>query len=136
MTGRRLGRETWSLVVPEDWSAELDGGLLTIEPEGHDFALQISTYFKEDDVTDADLSGFAAEYAPADCEPGWVEVGAFSGLWFETLEERAACRYWLLRNGQQMLFVTLVRDAGERGMHEDAVERALDTLRPEGEATA
>lgn len=119
-----FGRETWSLLVPDDWRAWHDEECATLVADDEIGALQISAAFKDSDVQASDLREFAAEHLEAGAKAKPTEAGDFVGFEIAFRDEDRFWRQWYLRNGRQMLFLTYNCDLESRSA-EDAVLRDI-----------
>lgn len=125
---RRFRSDTWSLTVPEEWSARNDEPVATlhnIDPIG---VLQISAAFKDTKVLEADLRGFASEHIAAGVKTRPCTAGDFVGFEIAFGDEESFWRQWYLRNGRQMLFVTYNCGADYRGIEDEIVRSSLCSL--------
>jgi hypothetical protein len=77
---RRFGRETWSILVPNGWTASHDTACATLVGSPAIGALQLSAAFKETPVLDEDLEDFAAEHLQAGATATRVVAGGLSGV--------------------------------------------------------
>ena len=133
---RRFGRETWSLGIADGWHGRHDPDCATIVAVPEVGALQISAFFNDSAVTDADLREFAAEHLEAGAISRKVTLGDFVGFTIAFGTKDEFWREWYLRNGGQMLFVTYNCDADQRGIEDEAVDEMLATLSAQGEHVA
>ena len=124
----RFGSETWSVVVPDGWRAQHDAECATLVPLAGGSALQISAAFKGTDVSDADLENFASDQLQAGAKPLPTSAGDFVGFEIAFREEGAWWRYWYLRNGSQMLFVTYNCSLPFQGRDNRSVRDVLSSL--------
>ena len=124
----RFGRETWSLVVPDGWRAWHDDECATLVGGGEIGVLQISAAFKDAEVSDTDLRGFAAEHLEAGAKPRLIKAGDFVGFEIAFSDQERFWRQWYLRNGRQMLFVTYNCGLESRGVEDGPVGATLASL--------
>ena len=116
----------WSLEVPEGWSHESDEDCTTFEhPEGVG-AFQVSSYRKDEAVTDDDLREFAGEIPLAA-----VSFGRFTGFRTRFSEDDTFWTKWWLRAGQQMIHATYNCSLADRGREDVEVSSMIDSLTPE-----
>lgn len=127
MTGR-FGRATWSLEVPVGWRAWHDDGCATLVGPDEIGALQISAAFKDSEVLDEDLQGFASDRLVAGAKPTAVRIGDFVGLELAFRDGDLFWRQWFLRNAAQVLFVTYNCYHQDRGLEDGPVHEALESL--------
>jgi hypothetical protein len=116
----------WSIEVPDDWSYEFGEDCTTFEhPQGVG-AFQVSSYRKDETVTDDDLLDFAGEL-PLTA----VSLGCLTGFITRFNKDETFWTMWWLRAGCQMIYVTyncLLPDCGR----EDAeVSRMIESLTPD-----
>lgn len=131
----RIGWQSWSLEVSDEWSVTEDPECLslTLSDEG---ALQISSARKHD--------GFVTPHDLLICQEerqlwgGWrpVQCGEFDGIAYDYTQDQIAWRRWFLRSGPILLFVTYngTPDAAER--EGEAVSIALESARMELDSAA
>lgn len=120
---------TWSLVLPDGWSAQQDDDCVTLSADAPLGALQLSAYFKDTEVTDDDLREFASEASDAWAAAQPCEAGDFRGLEV-TFDDATTCwRQWFLRHEHQMLFATYNCAREHRGREDERVRTMLQSLR-------
>ena len=115
----------WSLDLPEGWHAEVDDSCVTFCHTEDVGAFQVSSYRKDDVVTDADLKEFAGDIPLAA-----VSLAGFTGFRTRFSEGDTFWTRWWLRSGCQMIFATYNCDLADRGREDEAVAMMLDSLRP------
>lgn len=130
---RRFATESWSLLVPEGWSAQHDADGVSLFGEPGCGALQVSAAFKNDAVTDAELLDFAKERSK-DSAPTPTSVGELTGFELSRVEDGTYWREWYLRSGNIALFVTYNCDSEDRGREDEAIGEILDSLSVSGKA--
>jgi hypothetical protein len=97
---------TWQTRIPDDWTAVSDDTCVTLTPPDGTSALQISAYQKSTPVTDADLNDLAVEPLAAGAAPQPLTCGDYTGFTLAFIVADIFWRYWYLRCGPQMLFIT------------------------------
>lgn len=113
----------WSVEIPDEWNIEDDETCTTFaNPQGIG-AFQISSYRKDDTVTDSDLHEFADDIALME-----VSLPNVQGLEARFGKGEEFWRKWWLRSGQQMIFATYCRPSGERREEDDVVDSILNSL--------
>jgi hypothetical protein len=132
----RFGRDTWALVVPDGWRAWHDEECATFVASPEVGGLQISAAFKDSEVVDSDLRGFAAEHLDAGAKPRPTQAGEFVGFENAFSNDDRFWRQWYLRNGCQMLFVTYNCDSKSRGVEDGPIGATLATLVTTGQDVA
>jgi hypothetical protein len=128
---RALAARSWSIDVPAGWEHETEDTLDTFfDPDGVG-ALQISSLTKGGgDVTDAELIESIEDMKLAECPRVAAAFGPFTGYALEKLhDDGQAGRYWFLRAGPLLLFVTYFCDRQDAGKEARIVEKSLNTLR-------
>ncbi len=126
-----LAARSWSIDVPKSWEHEAEDTLDTFfDPDGVG-ALQISSLTKSGgDVTDAELIESIEDMNLADRPRAAAAFGPFAGYALEKLhDDGQAGRYWFLRAGTLLLFVTYFCEEKDAGKEARIVEKALNTLR-------
>lgn len=122
---------SWSIDVPKGWEHEAEDTLDTFfDPDGVG-ALQISSLTKSGgDVTDAELVESIEDMKLSDRPRTPAAFGAFTGHALEKLHDNGqAGRYWFLRTGPLLLFVTYFCEKQDAGKEARIVEKALGSLR-------
>jgi hypothetical protein len=109
----------WSLEVPDGWSHQQDEDCTTFcHPQGVS-AFQVSSYRKDEVVTDDDLREFAGEIPLAA-----VSLGQLTGFRTRFSEDDTFWTKWWLRIGRQMIHVTYNCPLSQSG-HEDVEVGAM-----------
>lgn len=91
----------WSIEIPDDWDLEVNDDCTTFtDPDGVG-VLQISSYRKDELVTDYDLREFADDVALTE-----VAFADLRGLYVRLIEDEISWTKWWLRSGHQMIFAT------------------------------
>ncbi|GEM_PF-6336136 len=119
----------WSVEVPDGWTHDVDDVCTTFEPPDRLTAVQVSSYRKDDVVTDDDLREFAGEIPLAP-----VLFGHLTGFRSQSSEGETVCTKWWLRAGHQMFFLTYTCPLAGDGREPVAVTAMLESLRPEYDA--
>ena len=113
----------WSLDVPEGWGHESDSDCDTFaHPQGVG-AFQISSYHKDDAVTDDDLREFAGEIPLAA-----VSFGGLTGFRTRFSEDDTFWTKWWPRAGPQMIHVTYNCSLADRGKEDPEVTTMIESL--------
>jgi hypothetical protein len=122
----RYESRDWSLEVPEGWSHEVDDSCATFcHPRGVG-AFQVSSFRKDESVTDDALREFAGDTPLAA-----VSLGRLTGFRTRFSEDDTFWTKGWLRAGRQMIHATYNCPLSEQG-HEDAeVSAMLESLIPE-----
>ena len=120
---------SWSLELPTTVSFvdEVDG-VFTFEPDAGFGALQLSSYIKDQTVTDDDLVEFLEGMLGQDQNLIEVMQGEFTGFIVETNEDKSWFRYWFLKCSSTMVLATYNCDFGARGREDRLVDGVLSTL--------
>jgi hypothetical protein len=121
----------WSVEVPEGWSQESEENCTTFgHPQGVG-AFQVSSYRKDETVTDDDLREFAGEI-PLTA----VSLGRLTGFVTRFSEDDRFWTMWWLRAGCQMIHVTYNCLLADRGREDAEVSRMIESLTPEHDTNA
>ena len=121
----------WSLDVPEGWSHEADEDCTTFEhPQGVG-AFQVSSYSKDEAVTDDDLREFAGDIPLAA-----VSFSRLTGFRTRFSEGDTFWTKWWLRAGHQMIHVTYNCSLADRGREDGEVGIMIESLSPEYDTNA
>lgn len=113
----------WSLEVPDGWSHDSDEVCTTFEHPTGVGAFQVSSYRKDQDVTDEDLREFAGEIPLAA-----VFCGQFTGFRTRFSEDETFWTKWWLRSRQQMIHITYNCSLADRGREDAEVSSMIDSL--------
>ena len=116
----------WSLEVSEGWSHESDEDCTTFEHPKGVGAFQVSSYRKDEAVTDEDLREFAGEIPLAA-----VSFARFTGFRTRFSEDDTFWTKWWLRSGQQMIHATYNCSLADRGREDVEVSSMIESLAPE-----
>ncbi len=96
----------WKIELMPEWIGEDDEECATIyHPDGVG-ALQISSYTKEDEVTQDDLKEFASEHIEAGAKIVEAKTGAFEGFTFAFGIDNEFWQYWYVSSGKTALLIT------------------------------
>lgn len=119
----------YNINLPDGWTVENEADYTSFYlPDGIG-DLIISSFEREQEVTDDDLEEFAADHIDSDVDSEEVEYGEFTGFSFcYDIDEEYLCE-WYLKSGNLMLFITYscaLED--EDNSEEDIVESMLDSL--------
>ena len=109
----------WSLEIPNGWSHDEDESCTTFARPHGVSAFQVSSFRKDESVTDDDLREFAGEIPLAA-----VSFGQLTGFRTRFSEDDTFWTKWWLRAGRQMIHVTYNCPLSESG-HEDAEVSAM-----------
>jgi hypothetical protein len=113
----------WSLEIPDGWDHEQDDTCTTFtHPQGVG-AFQVSSYQKEEAVTDGDLREFAGDIPLAA-----VSFGQFTGFRTRFSEDDTFWTRWWLRAGRQMVHATYNCPLSERGREDADVSAMVESL--------
>jgi hypothetical protein len=124
-----FGGPSWSLSLIEDWEAEHDAECDSIYNPNGVGALQISTLKKQTVVTDQDLKALASQHSESDVKINQVFSGDFSGITFSLVIDDDYWRYWYLRSGFVVLFVTYNCNLEDKAVEEKQVNLILNSLK-------
>jgi len=120
--------EWWSMDLPEEWQAEQDEETIVIGDDDGVGMIEI-TALEQRDATVADLNELASQVFPEEMNAQPAQVGEFSGLYVQYLDEDDAVREWLLQKDGQILLVSYSCDAENAGLDDEIVDEILSTLR-------
>jgi hypothetical protein len=126
---RVLEAGDWSLLLPDEWFAEKEDGVIFIGDRDGVGCLEISELRRSDDSPASSADAAMEELL----EPGvaWsrAHCGSFSGFKGAFTEDDAALREWYLSCGDLLLYITYSCDPSNAGMDDAAVDEMLETLR-------
>lgn len=119
----------WCLMLPSEWSAEQEDGIVLITDQDGIGELAITTLFGESGDTDGSKTvEIANEESPEVRAWSAVKMGAFSGVTGQSIAEGAVLNEWYLGRGAALLYCTYTCDVEDDGLDIAAVEDILDTL--------
>jgi hypothetical protein len=116
----------WSIEVPEGWRHYSSEDCTTFEHPKGSGAFQVSSFRKDEAVTDNDLRDFAGDIPLAA-----VSFQRFTGFRARYSEDDAFWTKWWLRAGQQMIYATYNCSLAHRGLEDVEVSSMLASLEPE-----
>ena len=120
----------WTIELAPGWSAEEEEHGVTITRPGGAGALQISAAWKEAGlVTREDLLDLT-DSIPTGTPLHETEVGAFSGLEAEYVDEGRAWRMWWLRSANLMIYASYSCALSKQGVDDGHVFAMLSTFQP------
>jgi hypothetical protein len=128
----RYDSTDWSLEVPDGWSGQEDEDCATFcQPKGVG-AFQVSSYRKDEPVTDDDLREFAG-----DIQLVPVSFERLTGFCSRFAADGTFWAKWWLRAGQQMIHATYNCPLADRSREDAEVSAMIQSLTPEyGEPSA
>ena len=129
--------EWWEATLPPGWSGiyEDDCADFTSDSEDDIGALEISAHRNAETlaVTDVDLEEMVAEEVienGALLKP--VQLGDFTGFYFDYQADGVYWRTWILRCSRTMLYATYNCEPADKGKEDEPVEQILATLKIRG----
>jgi hypothetical protein len=128
-----VATESWTLELPEEWSAEEDEaeGVVVIEDEDGVSCIEISALVLESGtVGDEDLAEFSRDLLEEGLKPQTVRVAGWSGTLFEHDDEEFHWREWFLRQGAHFVYAGYHCLREHAGMDDAAIAEILATLEP------
>ena len=122
----------WCLMLPLEWSAQQDDGVISITDQDGIGELALTTLVKEPGElganTEAALTELAALESPEVEEWAAARFGAFTGLAGRFQDDGTHVREWYLDYGKALLYITYICDLEDAGMDDAAIEEILGTL--------
>ena len=126
-----VATESWTLELPEEWSAQEDEDVVVIEDEDGVSCLEISALVLESGaVGDEDLAEFSRDLLDEGLKPQAVRVAGWSGKLFEHDDEEFHWREWFLRQGAHCISPGYHCLREHAGMDDAAIAEILATLEP------
>lgn len=129
---RVLETDWWSLLLPDEWSAEREDGIVVIADRDGVGCLEISEWQRETvaagEEEQAALEALARENGLPGASWSACRFGPFSGLCSSGVEEGTAIREWYLQCSSLLLYVTYSCEAENAGMDDAVVDEILQTL--------
>ena len=122
----RYDSTDWRLEIPDGWSPTEDESCTTFcHPKGVG-AFQVTSYRKDEAVTDDDLREFAGDIPLAP-----VSLALLTGFRTRFSQEDTFWTKWWLRAGCQMIHATYNCPLGERGQEDETIAAMLGSLSPQ-----
>lgn len=122
----------WCLMLPPEWSAEQEDGVIRITDQDGIGELALTTLLRAAGElgasAEADLSELVALESPEVKDWLPVRFGVFAGLNGRFEEDDTQVREWYLGYGEVLLYITYVCDCEDAGMDDAAIEEILGTL--------
>ena len=122
----------WCLMLPPEWSAEQEDGVIRITDQDDIGELALTTLLRAAGElgasAEADLSELVALESPEVKDWLPVRFGVFAGLNGRFEEDDTQVREWYLGYGEVLLYITYVCDCEDAGMDDAAIEEILGTL--------
>ena len=119
----------WCLMLPSEWSAEQEDGIVLITDQDGIGELAITTLVGESGDTDGSkIVEIANEESPEVREWSAVKMGAFSGVTGQFIAEGAVLNEWYLGRGAALLYCTYTCDVEDDGLDIAPVEDILGSL--------
>jgi hypothetical protein len=122
----------WCLMLPFEWSAEQEDGVIRITDQDSIGELALTTLVRDADKlganTKAALTELVASESPEVKDWTPVQYGAFAGLGGCFEEEETQIKEWYLAYGEALLYITYICDVDDAGMDDAAIEEILGTL--------
>lgn len=126
-----VATESWTLELPEEWSAEHEDDAVVIEDEDGVSCLEISALVVESGtVDDEDLAEFSRDLLDEGLRPQPVRIGGWSGRLFEHDDGEFHWREWFLRQGAHFVYAGYHCLLENAGMDDAPVAEILATLEP------
>ena len=121
----RYDATDWLLEIPGGWSPAEDESCTTFcHPQGVG-AFQVSSYRKEEAVTDEDLREFAGDIPLAP-----VSLARLTGFRTRFSQDDRFWTKWWLRAGCQMIHATYNCPLADRGQEDETIAAMLESLIP------
>ena len=125
---QRFDGDGWWIDGPDGWEvASEEEAVMFTSAAGVSFQLR-GHRKKGGGVRDEDLEEVASDHLEAGAPMRDVRLGEFVGFEVDYDAGELSCREWFLRSGSILLFGTLVRPEGLRGVEDEVVERSLISL--------
>jgi hypothetical protein len=122
----RYDSTDWRLEIPEGWSLTEDESCTTFcHPQGVG-AFQVSSYRKDEAVTDDDLREFAGDIPLAP-----VALARLTGFRTRFSQDDTFWTKWWLRAGCQMIHATYNCPLADRGQEDKTIAAMLESLTPQ-----
>jgi len=122
----------WCLMLPPEWSAEQEDGVIRIIDQDGIGELALTTLVQESGASGTNsvsaLAELVAAESPEVTEWAPARCGAFSGFEGRCEEDATQIREWYLAHGEALLYITYVCELADAGMDDAAVDEILGTL--------
>ena len=116
-------------MLPAEWHAENDDGLVRIVDQDDVGEIQITTLHKQlGRVTASEVAAIGSEESPEITEWHQARAGGFEGVTGGYREDGASVREWYLGSESLLLYVTYVCAEEDEGLDDASVDGLLETL--------
>jgi hypothetical protein len=120
---------SWEVTLPPDWIGEHSEECSTIyHPDGVG-ALQISSYSKNEPVTETDLKSLAQEHIESGANLGEAEAGAFRGFTFALGVDGEFWQFWYVSKDNAALLITYNCSETDLGPERDHAKSIVASLK-------
>lgn len=119
-----LNTEYWSLLLPEEWTAEEEEDTMIITDEDEASVIEISTLVPEEGVSVQELLDDLSDGAEV------TQLARMPARYQQMEEEGGFWREWYCDAGMALLIVTHGCDAANRHLDDAIVDEILATLSP------
>lgn len=124
-----LETDLWCLLLPSEWQAEHDDGVVRILDRDGVGEIALATHCKRGGgISSDELLPMARAETPEIRDWQGCQLGKFVGLTGSFCEQDAYVREWYVCHGSTLLHVTYVCDEEDAGMDNAAVDEILGTL--------
>lgn len=125
-TNMQYESANWIIEVPQGWGCYLSDDCTTFEKERDAIgAFQVSSYCKDDVVTDDELREFAGEVPLVA-----ISTENYSGFRTRFSEDDIFWTKWWLRAGNQMIHATYNCLIDDRGREDEQIAQLIQSLAP------
>ncbi len=125
----RLQGNNWEIELPPDWIGEHSEECSTIyHPDGVG-ALQISSYLRNEPVTDFDLKDLAKEHIESGAKLGKAEAGAFAGFTIALGIDGEFWQFWYVARNNIALLITYNCNEADLGPEREHAKSILGSLK-------
>ena len=125
-----LETDHWCLLLPPEWWAVNEDGVVRIVDNDEVGELEVSTLCKDSGaVSQQEIAAMAEEESPEIRQWKAAQLGVFAGVMGEFSEnDEAWIREWYVAAGPVLLYITYICDLENKGMDDPSVEELLNTL--------
>ncbi len=113
----------WSTNYPSSWVSEEEKDCHSFYNNDGVGALQVSAYKKENgEVNNSELISFIEGYTPSDISLEQIYSGDFQGFYCHFISDEEYWKYWILKAGGLMLFITYNCAEDDKGIEDQEID--------------
>lgn len=121
--------DSWCLQIPDEWSAEIEDGVVVIFDCDGVSEINITIVSKsEGNVSDNDLREFFSDLTKNNREYKFINLDFAKGFYFNYVDDEGAWREWYLSHESSIIFITHFSDDKNAGLDDAIVDEIIATI--------